>query len=53
MSETENFVLNSLFIRKPMERFQIRSFMMSFWSSGDGTDSRVENKLETIDVSGR
>ena len=27
--------------------------MMTFWSSGDGTGSRVKNKLETIDLSNR
>jgi hypothetical protein len=27
--------------------------MMKFWSSGDGTGSRVKNKLETIDLSSR
>ena len=25
--------------------------MIKFWSSGDSTGSRVENKLETIDLS--
>ena len=53
--ETENFVLNS-FIQdycKPMVRFPNRSYMiMQFWSSCDGT-GRVENKLETIDLSSR
>jgi hypothetical protein len=27
--------------------------MMKFWSSGDGTGSRVEKKLKTIDLSSR
>jgi hypothetical protein len=27
--------------------------MMQFWSSGDRTGSRVENKVETIDLSSR
>ena len=27
--------------------------MIKFWSSGDGTGSRVQNKLETIDLSNR
>ena len=27
--------------------------MMKFWSTGDGTGSRVQNKLETIELSSR
>jgi len=27
--------------------------MMKFWRSGDGTGSRVEKKLKTIDLSSR
>jgi hypothetical protein len=27
--------------------------MMKYWSSGDGTGSRVQNKLETINLSSR
>jgi hypothetical protein len=27
--------------------------MMTFWSSGDGTGSRVKNEMETIDFSNR
>jgi hypothetical protein len=44
VSETDNFVLNSLIYCKPMKIFQNRIYMMEFWSSGDGTDNRVENK---------
>jgi hypothetical protein len=29
------------------------SDMMTFWSSGDGTGSRTENELKTIDLSSR
>ena len=38
---------------KPMEEFQNRSYIMQFWSSYDGTGSRVESKLETINLSSR
>jgi hypothetical protein len=27
--------------------------MMKFWSSGDGTGSRVQDKLETVELSSR
>jgi hypothetical protein len=50
MSEAENFVLISLIYWKPMKRFQNRSDLMKFWSSGDSTGSRVEKKLNTIDL---
>jgi hypothetical protein len=53
MNETDNFVLNSLIYCKPMEIFQNMSYMMQFWSSGDSTGSRVENKLEMIDLISR
>ena len=52
VGETENFVLNYLIYCKPMEIFQNRRnriYMMQFWNSMNGTGSRVENKLETID----
>ena len=53
MSEAENFELNYLIYLKPMERFQNRIDMMKFLSLGDGTGSRVEKKLKTIDLSSR
>ena len=56
VSETENFVLNSLIQAycKPMVRFQNRSYMIiQFWSSCNGTGS-VENNLERmIQVAGK
>ena len=51
VSERENLVLNSLIYSKPVKRFENRSDMMEFRSSSDGTRSRIENKLETIDLS--
>ena len=36
-----------------MEIFQNRNYIIQFWSSGDGTGSRFENNLETIDMSSR
>ena len=51
MSETENLVLNPLIYCKPVKRFENRSDMMKFWSSSDGTGSRIENKLKTISLS--
>jgi hypothetical protein len=36
-----------------MKWFQRRSDMMKLWSSGDGTGSRVEKELKTIDLSSR
>ena len=52
-SERENLIFNSLIYCEPMKRFRNRSDMMKFWSSGDGTGSRVEKKLKTIDLSSR
>jgi hypothetical protein len=53
MSETESFVLNYRIYCKPLEILQNRSYMMTFWSSGYGTGSKVEKKSETIDLSCR
>ena len=51
VSERENLILNSLIYCEPMKRFQNRSDMMKFWSSGDGTGSRIEYKLKTVSLS--
>ena len=51
VSERENLVLNSLIYSKPVKRFENRSDMMEFRSSSDGTSSRIENKLKTINLS--
>ena len=51
LRQKTSYILNSLIYFEPMVRFQNISYMMQFWSSGDGTGSRVENKLETIDLS--
>ena len=53
VSETENLILNSLIYCEPMKRFQNRSDVMKFWSSSDGTGSRIKNKLKTIELSSR
>ena len=50
VSERENLVLNSLIYSKPVKRFENRSDMMEFRSSSDGTSSRIENKLKTINL---
>ena len=52
MSETDNLVLNPLIYCQPVKRFENRSDMMTFWSSCDGTGSSIENKLETVNLSG-
>lgn len=51
VSERENFVMNSLVYCKPVKRFENRSDMMKFWSSSDGTGSRIKNKLKAINLS--
>jgi hypothetical protein len=33
---------------KPVQRFQNKSSVMTFWSICDSTSSRVKNKLTTI-----
>ena len=43
--------MNSLVYCKPMKRFKNRSDMMKFWSTSDGTGSRIENKLKTVSLS--
>jgi hypothetical protein len=55
VSERENFVLNFLIYckPKPVKRFENRSDMMKFWSMSDGTGSRIENMLETVNLSSR
>ena len=50
VSERENLVLNSLIYCKPVKRFKNRSDMMKFWSTSDGTGSRIENKLKTVSL---
>ena len=52
MSETENLVLNPLIYCKPVKRFENRSDMMTLCSLSDGTGSRIENKLKTVNFSG-
>ena len=49
----ENFELNFLIHCEPMKRFQNGSDMMKFWSSSNGSGSRIENKLKTINLSSR
>ena len=52
MSEKENLVLNSTLIYcEPMKRFQNRNDTMTCLSSGDGTGSRIVNKLKTVSLS--
>ena len=51
VSEKENRVLNSLIYCKPGKIFEKRSDMMKFWSSSDGTGSRIKNKLKTANLS--
>ena len=51
VSERGNLVLNSLIYCKPVKRFENRSDMMEFRSLSDGTGSRIENKLKTINLS--
>ena len=53
VSERENLILNSLIYCEPMKRFQNRSDVMKFWSSSDGTGSRIKNKLKTVELSSR
>ena len=50
VSERENLELNSLIYCKPVKRFENRSDMMKFWSTSDGTGSRIENKLKTVSL---
>jgi hypothetical protein len=47
----ENLVWNSLTYCEPMKTLQNGSDMMKFWILGDGTGSRIEKKLNTIDLS--
>ena len=50
VSERENLELNSLIYFEPVKRFENRSDMMKFWSTSDGTGSRIENKLKTVSL---
>jgi len=51
VSERENLILNSLIYCEPMKRFQNRSDVMKFWSSGDGMRNRVDYKLKPVGLS--
>ena len=51
VSERQNLVLNSLIYCKPVKRFKNRSDVMKFWSTSDGTGSKIENKLKTVSLS--
>ena len=51
VSERDNLVLNSVIYCKPVMRFENRSGMMGFRSSSNGPGSRIENKLERINLS--
>jgi len=44
----ENLVFDSLIYLEPVKRSKNRSNVMKFWSFGDGTSSRVKDKLKTI-----
>jgi hypothetical protein len=58
LSTIKYFVSINRFIRKtevavntdfkPVQRFQNRSYVMTFWNTCDSTSSRVKNKLKTI-----
>ena len=50
VSETENLVLNPRIYCKPVKRFENGSDMIKFWSSSDGTGSRIEKKLRTVNL---
>ena len=51
--EKNNFNVNSFIHIQPMKRFKYRSDMVKLGSFSDGTSSRIENKLQTICLSGR
>ena len=50
VSNRDNFIMNSLIYCEPMKWFENRSDMMKFWSFGDGTSSRIQNKLKAISL---